>query len=231
LIDGESRRGPTEFFRFIHLRCEDIVGQALSWCRAEPTDFWQHGDLAHRRPGQDLDWATELVHSIRDHNDAWTVWFDQLGVHPDPVSYEQVVQDRRAAVEGIAAHLDVEMPKHWQPSPRSIGKPMTSTLAGPLRCGCERPPSRRRAIERAIMIRIDLVLPAVHSIARAPCAQGCSADALSRERSCQNIATATKQPERWPGTRRRRPVDVIIHAKVVSAQAGIHLDLNDRSPG
>lgn len=56
---------------FVHLQREDIVAQAVSWCRAEQTGFWQHGDIASRPPEQDLDRMRQLVRTIRDHNSAW----------------------------------------------------------------------------------------------------------------------------------------------------------------
>jgi LPS sulfotransferase NodH len=116
---GESDRDVLERtfgpLRFVHLRREDIVGQAVSWCRAEQTGYWQQGDVAVGPPEEDLDQMIELVRTIRDHNAAWLTWFDQLGVEPHTVTYEQVVQDPRAAVEGIAAHVDVELPTQWQP--------------------------------------------------------------------------------------------------------------------
>jgi LPS sulfotransferase NodH len=112
LVTLERTFGP---LRFVHLRRDDIVGQAVSWCRAEQTGFWQHGDVAHGAPEQDLDRMIELVRTIREHNAAWMAWFDRLGVHPHPVTYEQVVHDSRAAVAGIAAHLDVDLPTRWQP--------------------------------------------------------------------------------------------------------------------
>jgi LPS sulfotransferase NodH len=101
--------------RFVHLRRTDIAGQAVSWCRAEQTGFWQDGDVASRVPEEDLGRMIELVQTIRAHNAAWAAWFDRLGVQPHTVTYEQVVQDGRAAVGEIAAYLDVDLPTRWEP--------------------------------------------------------------------------------------------------------------------
>jgi LPS sulfotransferase NodH len=102
--------------RFVHLRREDVVGQAVSWCRAEQTGFWQQGDSVQRRPEQDLDRMRHFVHVIGEHNTAWLSWFDELGVEPHVVTYERVVQDGRAVVEGIAGHLGVELAEDWRPA-------------------------------------------------------------------------------------------------------------------
>jgi LPS sulfotransferase NodH len=99
----------------VHLRREDVVGQAVSWCRAEQTRCWQHGDVATGPPPQDLDAARALVRTIRDHDAAWRSWFDRQGVRPHVVTYEDVVHEPRATVEGIAAHLGVAVLAHRQP--------------------------------------------------------------------------------------------------------------------
>ena len=108
----EPALGP---LRVVHLRREDGVAQAVSWCRAEQTGFWQQGDVASGPPRQDLDAAAALVRTIRDHDAAWRSWFDREGVRPHVVTYEELVHDPRATVEGIAAHLDVRVAAHWQP--------------------------------------------------------------------------------------------------------------------
>lgn len=101
---------------FIYLRREDVVGQAVSWCRAEQTGFWQGGDIASRPPEQDLDRMKGLVRTIRDHNAAWRSWFDRQEVQPFLVTYEQLVHDGRTTVESIAGRLGVEVPAGWEPS-------------------------------------------------------------------------------------------------------------------
>jgi LPS sulfotransferase NodH len=113
LITLELAFGPVIF---VHLQREDIVGQAVSWYRAEQTGFWQQGDAASRPPERDLDQMKQLIRTIRDHNAAWRSWFDRVGVRPHAVNYEQLVHDRRTTVEGIAALLGVEVPAQWQPA-------------------------------------------------------------------------------------------------------------------
>lgn len=113
LVTLEGAFGP---LTFVHLRRQDIVGQAVSWCRAEQTGFWQRGDVPSRPLEQDLDRMRGLVRTIRDHDAAWRSWFDRHGVPPHDVTYEQLVHDRRTTVDGIAAHLEVKVPADWQPS-------------------------------------------------------------------------------------------------------------------
>jgi len=98
---------------FVHLQREDAVAQAVSWSRAEQTEFWQHGDIAGRAPEQDLDQMKDLVRTISEHNAAWRAWFADNGVQPHEVTYEQLTRDRRATIEGIADRLQVRVPATW----------------------------------------------------------------------------------------------------------------------
>ena len=99
---------------FVHLRCEDVVAQAVSWSRAEQTGYWQQGDAVGREPRRDVAQMRLLVETIQEHNAAWLSWFDAQGVEPHTVTYERLVDDRRGAVEGIAARLAVELPGDWR---------------------------------------------------------------------------------------------------------------------
>ncbi len=101
---------------FVHLRREDVVGQTVSWCRAEQTGFWQAGDVASRRPEQDLDRMQALLRTIRRHDAAWQSWFARNRIRPHGVTYEQLVGDSRTAVAGIAAHVGVDLPARWRPA-------------------------------------------------------------------------------------------------------------------
>ena len=100
---------------FVHVRREDIAAQAVSWCRAEQTGYWQQGDVAAREPQQDIAQTRLLMETIRKHNAAWQAWFDAQGVEPHRVTYEQLVGDRRLVIQGIAAKLSVELPSNWRP--------------------------------------------------------------------------------------------------------------------
>ena len=100
---------------FVHLRREDIVAQAVSWCRAEQTGYWQQGDVVTQEPHQDVAQIRLLMETIREHNAAWEAWFDAQGVEPHPATYEQLVGDRRGVIQDIAAKLAVELRSDWRP--------------------------------------------------------------------------------------------------------------------
>ena len=100
---------------FVHLRREDVAAQAVSWCRAEQTGYWQQGDVVTQEPHLDVAQTRLLMGTIREHNAAWQAWFDVQGVEPHTITYEQLVGDRLRVVQGIAAKLAVELPNDWRP--------------------------------------------------------------------------------------------------------------------
>ena len=112
LLVLEEALGP---LTFIHLRREDIAAQAVSWCRAEQTGYWQQGDVVTGEPHQDIAQTRLLMETIREHNAAWRAWFDAQGVEPHAVTYEQLAGNRRRMIQGIAARLAVELPSDWRP--------------------------------------------------------------------------------------------------------------------
>ena len=91
------------------------MAQAVSWCRAEQTGYWQRGDVAARKPRPDAAQARLLMETIREHNAAWRAWFGAQGVEAHTVTYEQLVGDSLGVVRGIAARLAVELPGDWRP--------------------------------------------------------------------------------------------------------------------
>ena len=103
---------------FVHLRRDGLLEQAVSWCRAEQTGSWQHGDVASGSPQLDLDRLLGIRNTILAHNAAWQAWFQAQAIEPLVVTYEEVVGDPGAAVADIAGHVSVEMPTGWRPLSR-----------------------------------------------------------------------------------------------------------------
>jgi trehalose 2-sulfotransferase len=101
----------------VHLRRQDIVGQAVSWARAEQTGYWQQGDSAEAAPRFDPDQIDGLVRTIREHNAAWQAWFSRQGAQPYVVTYEDLVADPGGTVLGILDRLGVEPPPDWHADP------------------------------------------------------------------------------------------------------------------
>jgi LPS sulfotransferase NodH len=105
--------------RFLHLRREDVIGQAVSWYRAEQTGFWQEGDTQAEPPTRDVDGMLGFVSTIGEHNAAWQSWFDRHGIRPHSVTYEQLVRESRSTIEAVAAFVGVQVPADWRPASAS----------------------------------------------------------------------------------------------------------------
>lgn len=127
-VDGldphhQRRRGDIEVLEnalgplcFVHVQRRDIVGQAVSWARAEQSGYWQHGDRAPREVRFDLDEIDSLIATIHEHNESWRTWFGAQAVAPFEVTYESLVSEAREAVGGILECIGVKPPSDWAPA-------------------------------------------------------------------------------------------------------------------
>ncbi len=101
--------------RFVHLWRRDVVGQAVSWFRAEQTGVWHRtAPSVERRPDADARYdfhaIADLVRTIEDHNDAWRAWFRSVGVEPYEVAYEDLDAAPVEAARGVLEFLQLEVP-------------------------------------------------------------------------------------------------------------------------
>lgn len=101
--------------RFVHLRRRDVVGQAVSWARAEQTAYWQHGDDPQGEPRLDLHQVGRLVRQIEQDNDAWESWFAAQAVDPLTIEYESVSSDPGSNVRAVLAWIGGTPPAGWVP--------------------------------------------------------------------------------------------------------------------
>jgi LPS sulfotransferase NodH len=101
--------------RFIYLRRDDALAQAVSLLRAEQTNVWCETirgahEEPQREPCFDAGQLRALVQLIRDHNAAWREWFAATGVRPYPVLYEELDADPAGVTRGILDFLGLELP-------------------------------------------------------------------------------------------------------------------------
>jgi len=101
--------------RFVYLRREDVVAQAVSLLRAEQTNVW-HDPVQATRPEPeheaqfDFDEVHRRVQVINQHNAAWQEWFSSAGIEPFPVRYEELAVDPVGTSRRILDFLDLEVP-------------------------------------------------------------------------------------------------------------------------
>jgi LPS sulfotransferase NodH len=98
--------------RFVYVRRDDAVAQAVSWVRAEQTSTWYVGDSGDngRPPGFDPDRIDALTQTIVDHNAAWERWFAAFDVQPYRVRYEELEADMIGVTLGILDFLGLDLP-------------------------------------------------------------------------------------------------------------------------
>jgi LPS sulfotransferase NodH len=101
--------------RFVHLLREDLVGQAVSWARAEQSGFWQPGDTQTCSPEPDVRRMVDLVHTIRRENASWQAWFARNGIAPHTLTYEDLTSRPGPAVRAIADLVGADIPSEWHP--------------------------------------------------------------------------------------------------------------------
>jgi LPS sulfotransferase NodH len=103
--------GPTHF---VYLRRIDVIGQAVSWARAEQTGYWQRGDADEVEPHLDIGQVDDLLRTVRDHNDAWCAWFAEQRVEPKEVIYEDLIEDPDGTVFQVLESLGLVAPSGWR---------------------------------------------------------------------------------------------------------------------
>ncbi|MFJ9892770.1 Stf0 family sulfotransferase [Streptomyces sp. NPDC091280] len=106
--------------RFVHLRRDDTLAQAVSWLRAEQTGVWfvgGRGEIggarsasAAGRPSYDRDAVTRILRTVEEHDAGWRRWFESHGVEPYRVRYEDLSADPEAVTLRVLDHLGLTLP-------------------------------------------------------------------------------------------------------------------------
>ncbi|WP_433445281.1 Stf0 family sulfotransferase [Nonomuraea sp. CA-141351] len=112
--------------RFVYLRRDDVLAQAVSWLRAEQTGTWYVGGngeiggatTGEREPGYDADGIRALIEQIDEHNAAWEEWFASHGVRPYRVRYEDLDADLAGVTRRILGFLGLDLPEGHAIAPR-----------------------------------------------------------------------------------------------------------------
>jgi LPS sulfotransferase NodH len=103
----EAAFGPV---RFVHLRREDELAQAVSWLRAEQTSTWRAGDPGGTaaEPHYVEAGITALLDTVAAHNAAWRAWFARYGITPHEITYEQLTADLTGTTRGVLTFLGLD---------------------------------------------------------------------------------------------------------------------------
>jgi len=96
--------------RFVWIRREDEVRQPVSWWRAGSTNHYVAPADGTSTPTPEYDKATldGFVVLVRAGNAGWAAWFEQHGIEPLEVVYEDMVADLAGTVRDVLTFLDVD---------------------------------------------------------------------------------------------------------------------------
>jgi trehalose 2-sulfotransferase len=104
--------------RFVYLRRDDVLAQAVSWLRAEQTQAWYiggNGEISGngrngRKPSFDAGRIDDLIQLITELSAAWETWFSSFDIQPHVVRYEELDEDMTGATWHILDFLDLDLP-------------------------------------------------------------------------------------------------------------------------
>jgi LPS sulfotransferase NodH len=113
-LPGLGRLGPVERLaavlgdvRYVFVRREDVVAQAISLWRAVQTDAWRAEEEDGHQPQYSFAGVDHLVRMLRGHDRSWRRWFRSHGVEPLELRYEEIAGDPAAAIRRTLEHVGV----------------------------------------------------------------------------------------------------------------------------
>jgi LPS sulfotransferase NodH len=113
-LPGLHRRGPAERLaavlgdvKYVHVRRDDVVAQAISLWRAVQTSAWRAEDENGHQPRYSFAGVDHLVRMLRSHDRSWRRWFRTHGVEPLELRYEEIDADPPAAVRRTLEHIGI----------------------------------------------------------------------------------------------------------------------------
>jgi len=98
--------------KFIYLKREDVIAQAVSRLKAEQTGLWHvnSGDKQQDVIPLKYDAAAlkAFVAEAGEHNQAWLDWFNRNEVAPHQIIYEDLTKATEKTIRGALAFLEIE---------------------------------------------------------------------------------------------------------------------------
>lgn len=95
--------------RYIFVSRQDKVRQAVSHWKALQTGQWTSRDrtAGGPQPAFDFQEIDRLLMETCEHEAAWQRYFDEVGMHPLTVTYEELATDAQSVVGRVADYLGV----------------------------------------------------------------------------------------------------------------------------
>jgi LPS sulfotransferase NodH len=100
---------------FIHLRRQDVLGQAISLVRARQSHAWESKHEVRRQPVYSRRSIATALERIALGQARWACWFARNDIEPLRLTYEDIAADPRRAVEFVAERLGIEASPPTEP--------------------------------------------------------------------------------------------------------------------
>jgi trehalose 2-sulfotransferase len=100
---------------WVRITREDEIRQAISFVRADQTESWNSSMMVMRDPVYDADAIEAALGRIQRENDAWETYFNENGITPMHITYEQLTQDTDSTIRSIMNHIG--SPVEFVPAP------------------------------------------------------------------------------------------------------------------
>jgi trehalose 2-sulfotransferase len=108
--------------QFVHVSRRHKLRQALSTARALQTGLWkvQKGKTIQREPQFDAELIEQCLKEGQRQESVWHWFFQQIGVDPFRVEYENLCQDYEDTIRAVLDFLRISLPRRTR-----IGPPVT----------------------------------------------------------------------------------------------------------
>jgi LPS sulfotransferase NodH len=99
---------------FIYLYRADLVSQSISLLRAEQTNYWHstQDQTSGSEPDYTFDGILSRVELLQSHNEAWRDWFQNVGVTPLEITYEELDLNPESVTRQVLNYLDLDLPSN-----------------------------------------------------------------------------------------------------------------------
>lgn len=113
--DSELIQQTFGFTKFLHIRRDDLVAQAVSRLIAEQTQVWHQLEgeppvISKNKPEYDYNALRRYVHEAKAHQQAWEDWFGFNAINPHRISYAQLDENPETVIAGVLDFLDLVTP-------------------------------------------------------------------------------------------------------------------------
>jgi LPS sulfotransferase NodH len=95
---------------YVHLERRDLLGQAVSWVRAEQTRQYRSTSSAMREPSYDAAAITDRLRVVAILQSRWRLFFAVNAITPLSLWYEDVVAAPQVAADRVAKHVGLDAP-------------------------------------------------------------------------------------------------------------------------